>query len=89
MDEKLQEIIDFLESGESWNQKELIENYCSEIKDLKDNWIDEIELIRYDESLMNLDEFTDAFFRKTIQGVCNVIESFRGKIESEGENENN
>ena len=77
MSKKLQEIIDFFEQAEGWSKDEIIADYIAEIKDLRGCEPDEIGLQWDDNVLMVLSDFAEIFFNKTIDGVCNVLESFK------------
>lgn len=77
--EKLQEIIDFFELREGYDKYEVISDKIAEIKDLKGYAADEIGLEWDGEELMVLEEFANEFYEKIIEGVCNVIKSFKEK----------
>ena len=77
MNEKLQEIIDFFEQAEGWSKDEMIADYIAEIEDLRSYEPDEIGLQLDDNVLMVLSDFAEIFFNKTIDGVCNVLKSFK------------
>jgi len=74
---KLQQIIDFFELEEGYNKNEIISDMIGEIKGLKGYSSDEIRLEWDGEHLMTLDDFVNEFYYKLIEGVCNVIESFK------------
>ena len=80
---KLQEIIDFLELEEGYDNSEVVADILGEIKELKGYAADEIGLVWGDiqddeaEELMILDDFVRTFYSKTIEAVCNVIKSFQ------------
>ncbi|MCF8018320.1 MAG: hypothetical protein K9L62_02855 [Vallitaleaceae bacterium] len=77
-DYRLQEIIDFFElEGESWGKDEVMREYANEIKELQGNALDEVGLEWDGENLMILDDFVAQYFNKVIEGVCNVIKSFK------------
>lgn len=75
MDERMQEIIDFFEQGEGYSKQDVITDILSEISSLKGISADEIGL-EWDEKLTTLDDFTNEFYDKVIEKVCNVIKSF-------------
>ena len=75
MEEKLQEIIDFLEFEQGYSKEEIIEDYISSVKNLKGMASDEIGLEWDGEHLMVLSDFADIFYEKIIEGVCNVIKN--------------
>ena len=79
MSKKIQEIIDFFEQAEGWSRDEIIADYIAEIEELKDYEPDEIGLQWDDDDnvLMVLSDFAEIFFNKTIDGVCNVLKSFK------------
>ena len=77
MSKKLQEIIDFFEQAEGWSKDEIIADYIAEIEDLRSYEPDEIGLQLDDNVLMVLSDFAEIFFNKTIDGVCNVLKSFK------------
>ena len=78
MSKKLQEIIDFFEQAEGWSKDEIIADYIAEIEDLRGYEPDEIGLQWDDDNvLMVLSDFAEIFFNKTIDGVCNVLKSFK------------
>lgn len=79
VDVKLQEIIDFFElEGASWDSDSLMREYAYEIKELKNNALDEIGLEHDGKILMVLDDFVEEYFNRIIDGVCSVIRSFQG-----------
>ena len=78
MNEKLQSVIDFFEQAEGWSKDEIIADYIAEIEDLRGCEPDEIGLQWDDDNvLMVLSDFAEIFFNKTIDGVCNVLKSFK------------
>ena len=77
MSKKLQEIIDFFEQAEGLSKDEIIADYIAEIEDLRGYEPDEIGLQWDDNVLMVLSDFAEIFFNKTIDGVCNVLKSFK------------
>lgn len=77
MKDKFKEIIDFFELGEGYNKQEIISDMIDEIKDLKGYAPDEIGLEWDGKTLMVLDDFANDFYEKVIEGVCNVIKSFK------------
>lgn len=76
---KIDEIIEFFKSEEGYDKEEIITEAIENIKELKGNAADEISLNWDDEDLMTLDEFADQFYNKIINGVCNVLESFKNE----------
>lgn len=87
-DDKLQEIVDFFElEGESWDRDGIIREYANEIKELKNYSLDEIGLEWDGENLMILDDFVAQYFNKVIEGVCNVIKSFKEDKKEGGKHE--
>ena len=74
---KLQEIIDYFQLGEGYDKHEIITDILGEIKELKNYSADEIELKWDKEHLMVLNDFVNEFYHKLIEGVCNVIKSFK------------
>jgi len=74
---KLQQIIDFFELEEGYSKNEIISDILGEIKGLKNYDADEIELKWDKEHLMILDDFVNEFYYKLIEGVCNVLKSFK------------
>jgi len=76
--EKLQEIINFLKAdNEGYDRDEIIHDILCEIEELKGYDSDEISLEWDSKVLMILCSFTDEFFDKIIEKVCNVLESYR------------
>ena len=77
MDEKLQEIIDYLELKEGYSKKEVIDDIVLGIKELKGNSPDEIGVEWDGEHLMVLEDFAEEFYDQVIKKVCNVINSYK------------
>ena len=77
MKNKLQEIIDFFELEEGYDKDEIISDILHEIKGLKGYDSDEIGLMWDEEELMMLYDFTDEFYLKLIEKICNAIRSFQ------------
>jgi hypothetical protein len=76
-DKNLNEAIDFFTSEDEFDKKELISDWVDEIKEIKGNSADEIGLECDGETLMTLDDFAPQFYEKIINGVCNVLKSFK------------
>ena len=74
---KLQQIINFFELEEGYSKNDIISDILKEIKGLKNYDADEIGLEWDGEHLMTLNDFVNEFYYKLIEGVCNVIESFK------------
>lgn len=77
MNEKIDGILEFFENGESWNKEGYVYDLIGNIKELQGYSADEISLEWDGEYLITLQEFIDIFFDKVINGVCNVLESFK------------
>lgn len=78
MNEKLQEIIDFFGQRNGWSDSELIAGYIAEVEELKGYAPDEVGLQRDDDKIiMILWDFAEMFFNKTIDGICNVLQSYK------------
>lgn len=75
--EKLNEAINFFESGDGFDKKELIADWVDEIKEIKGNPVDEIGLEWDGKTIMTLDDFASRFYDKIISGICNVLKSFK------------
>jgi len=77
MENKLQEIINFLELEEGYDKSEIIADMLDEIEEIKGYFSDEIGLVWDDKVLMVLSDFVDKFYSKIIEKVCNVIKTFQ------------
>lgn len=77
IDDRLQEVIDYLKDAEGYSKEELIHDTICEIKDLKGYSPDEIGIVWDSEDLMDLESFTTEFYNKVIDKVCNVVYSFK------------
>ena len=78
-DEKINEAIDFFESGNGFDKRELITDWIGEIKEIKGNSADEVGLEWDSKTLMTLDDFASQFYDKIIEGVCNVLKRFKAE----------
>lgn len=76
MNNKLQEVIDFLELEEGYDKQELIADILCEIPSLKGLSPDEIGIEWDGETLTTLDDFANEFYALVIVKVCNAIKSF-------------
>jgi len=77
MENKLQEIINFLELEEGYDKSEIIADMLDEIEEIKGYFSDEIGLVWNDKELMVLSDFVDKFYSKIIEKICNVIKTFQ------------
>lgn len=74
----LQEVIDFFEYGDTHDKNEVISEILEKLSDLKHISSDEIGLYwGREDYVMGLDDFTEQFYDKTIEVVCNVLKSFQ------------
>ena len=74
---KLQEVINYFQLGEGYDNHEIITDILGEIKELKNCSADEIGLEWDKEHLMILDDFVNEFYNLIIKNVCNVLKSFK------------
>lgn len=74
---KLQEVIDFFELEEGYDKDSLITECICKIKEIEGYNADEIGLELDGKTLMVLQDFAEEFYREIIEGVCNVLESFK------------
>ncbi len=76
VNEKLEEIKEFLEEGEGYSRDEVITDILGQMLVLNDYEADEIGLFWDDENLTDLQSFVDEFYEKVIEQISNVLESF-------------
>lgn len=76
VNEKIEEVKEFLEEGEGYSRDEVIADILGEIRLLKGYEADEISLVWDGELLGDLQTFTDEFYEKVIEKVSNVLDSF-------------
>jgi hypothetical protein len=77
MNRKLQEVIDFFELREGYDKNEVIADLIEKIGAIKKRSPDEIGLEWCNENLTDLESFANEFYDLVIEGVCNVIKSFK------------
>jgi len=76
VNEKLEEIKEFLEEGEGCSRDEFITDILGQMLVLNGYEADEIGLVWDDENLTDLQSFADEFYEKVIEQVSNVLDSF-------------
>lgn len=84
-------LIEFFQQSETWDKEAIIDGFCDEVlKDNKWTWEngnvyspDEVSLVWGDELIfpLTLEDYSKEFFEKVIDGVVNVIESFKDRNE--------
>lgn len=79
VNERIEEIVEFLEEGEGIDRDEFIANLLYEIKKLNSYSADEITLNWGSDELMVLEDFVDEFYHKLTEKFCNAINSFKDR----------
>ena len=74
----LQEIIDYFTEREGYDSDDLITDLIAEIPELKACYADDFMITDInDDQVMNLEDFSRAFYEKIMIAICNVVESFK------------
>ncbi|MFA1821178.1 hypothetical protein ACDX78_13560 [Virgibacillus oceani] len=79
VNDRIEEIVEFLRDGEGYDKNEVIVDILGEIKGLNDYHADEITLDWDSEELMILSDFVDEFYNKLTEKFCNAISSFKDR----------
>ena len=74
----LQEIIDYFTEREGYDSDDLITDWIAEIPGFKECYPEDFMITDMDDDqVMNLEDFSKAFYEKIMTAVCNVVESFK------------